>query len=128
MKKKLYIYEPEKELVNEYKNSKQNNFTKFKKLLEVLKNNRIDVQIYNMDDNPMAFVSNSQINSFINQSGVEYLPATVVDDKICLYGRYPNVSDISKYMGIPKSLLINEKPNMILGSKPKKTCGCKCGN
>lgn len=65
-----------------------------------LQKNGVIVERYNLSSSPQAFVDNKEVNELININGVNMLPATVMDDKIVIKGRYPTNEEISKLLGV----------------------------
>lgn len=74
-------------------------------VLNTLKKNGITVDRFNLTDAPMEFVNHTVINKFINEHGVDQLPATVVDGEIVIAGRYPANDDFINLLQIPAALL-----------------------
>lgn len=97
-------------------------------VINTLKKKDINVDRYNLSSAPMEFVTNQTINDFINTSGVEELPATVVDGQIVITGRYPTNEEFSKILGIP-SIYLGGKPKTVrMTTKKSGGCGCSDGN
>lgn len=82
-----------------------------------LKKQAVIIQRYNLNSNPQAFVDNAEINQLIMETGVEALPATIVDGKIVKTKAYPTNGEIVELLGIPGSYL---------GEEPKNEDGCCC--
>lgn len=89
-------------------------------VLNALKKNGVAVDRFNLSSAPMAFVNNKTINVFINEKGVEELPAVIVDEKIVITGRYPTNEEIVSLLEIPASYLTE--------AKSAKQGGCCCSD
>jgi len=86
-----------------------------------LKNNGVIVERYNLSGNPQIFVDNKIINEMLNESGVEVLPITVVDDVVVKTKTYPTDEEFSNLLDVTVSSLKSAI------KKPSKGCGCKDG-
>lgn len=89
-------------------------------VLNALKKNGIAIDRFNLNSAPMAFVNNKVINNFINEKGVDGLPAVMLDDEIIITGRYPSNEEIISFLDIPESYLTE--------SKPAKKSSCCCSD
>lgn len=96
-------------------------------VLNTLKKNNIMVQRYNLSNAPQEFVRNKTVNEFINASGVEKLPAIVVDGEIVITGRYPTNEEFSALLGIPVSILGEKSKAVKVTAKKSGGCGCSGG-
>lgn len=95
-------------------------------VLNSLKKNGMKVDRFNLTDAPMEFVNNQAINQFINEHGVEQLPATVVDGEIVITGRYPTNKDLIDLLQISADLL-GEAPAATCDKPEDEDC-CDCGD
>ncbi len=95
-------------------------------VLNSLKKNGITVDRFNLTDAPMEFINNQAINQFINEHGVEQLPATVVDGEIVITGRYPANKDFIDILQISADLL-GEAPAAACDNPEDEGC-CGCGD
>ncbi|OLN32958.1 arsenite efflux transporter metallochaperone ArsD [Desulfosporosinus metallidurans] len=94
-------------------------------VLNSLKKKGIEVDRFNLTNEPMEFVNNKVVNDFLHTKGVEELPATVLDGEILITGRYPSNEEFAKLLDIPLALLgEQEKTFTIL----PKTSGCGCSD
>lgn len=89
-------------------------------VINTLKKNGVAIDRFNLNNAPMAFVNNKVINNFINEKGVDGLPAVMLDDEIIITGRYPSNEEIISYLEIPESYLKE--------SKPAKKSSCCCSD
>lgn len=60
----------------------------------------VNVKRHNLNSDPMAFVTNTTVNQYLNDNGAEGLPCTVVDDQIVIKKRYPTRSELFQYAGL----------------------------
>ena len=65
-----------------------------------LKKNGVEIERFNLSNSPQEFINNKNINKFINDKGVDELPATVLDGEIVIKGRYPTNDEIEKLLGV----------------------------
>jgi hypothetical protein len=98
-------------------------------VLSTLKTNGVEVDRFNLSSAPQEFVNNSVINEFITKNGVNDLPATIIDSKIVITGRYPSNEELVQLLNVPMSF-IGQKPKKVIKATVKKTegCGCSGGN
>ena len=83
----------------------------------------IKVQRYNLKSYPNEFVKNDAITQLINQSGIEALPATIIDGQILKTGKYPTNDEIAEWLGISAKYLGSiAKPKRTL-SRPSGPAG-----
>lgn len=62
--------------------------------------NGAQLQRYNLAMQPMAFAENAAVRRFLELSGADALPLTLVDGSIALAGRYPNRAELVRWAGI----------------------------
>jgi len=100
-------------------------------VFNTLKKSKVTVYRFNLSSNPQEFVTNSDVNKLIMDSGVQSLPATVLDGKIVKTAAYPTNREILAWIGLPDSTL-EEEANPVkkhkLAQKPRSGCGCGDGN
>ena len=89
-------------------------------VLNALKKNGVAVDRFNLSSAPMAFVNNKVINAFINEKGVEDLPAVMIDESIVIVGRYPTNEELVSLLEVPTSYLTE--------AKAAKQGGCYCSD
>ncbi len=58
--------------------------------LHQLKERGVKVERYNLSQQPIAFVQNSQVKSILQNEGVEVLPLVFIDGELVLKGNYPD--------------------------------------
>jgi hypothetical protein len=91
--------------------------------LNRLKNKDIDIERYNLTNNPQAFVDNKIINELLNSEGVEILPVTILEGEVVKTKGYPTNAEFCKLLEIPEEYL---KLKIQIKAKAKD-CGCKGG-
>lgn len=78
--------------------------------------NGAQIERFNLAQQPLVFAENPVVKSFLERSGAEALPLTLVDGEIALAGRYPNRDELARWAGIAKA---EEKPE-------SGCCGSRC--
>lgn len=78
---------------------------------------------YNLSSDPMAFVTNKEVNDTIANEGTEALPITVVDGEIRQKGSYPSNANFAEWAGMTREDIIR----MVLKSQVASNGGCNCG-
>ena len=73
--------------------------------LNYLLSQGIDIKRHNLANDPMAFAENKTIKNFLEISGSENLPLTLVDGTTVMTGRYPTREQLEKYAGVKNSTL-----------------------
>jgi hypothetical protein len=63
---------------------------KFAALLSHLGESGIQVERYNLGQQPMAFVENPKVKAFLDEDGMEALPLVFWDGELKSKGRYPD--------------------------------------
>lgn len=97
-------------------------------VLNSLKKNGVEVERFNLTNSPQEFISNKEVNKFINEKGIDELPLTVFDGEIVITGRYPTNEEFIKFLDIPESYL-GEQPKIHRAVHKKSGgCGCSGGN
>ncbi|CFQ45534.1 arsenical resistance operon trans-acting repressor [Yersinia aleksiciae] len=66
-----------------------------------LKQRGIQVDRYNLAQQPMSFVQNVKAKAFLEASGAEGLPLLLLDEEMVMAGRYPKRADLARWFGIP---------------------------
>ena len=62
--------------------------------------NGAQIERFNLAQQPMAFAENAAVKAFLQRSGQEALPLTLVDGDVALAGRYPSRADLTRWAGI----------------------------
>ena len=90
-------------------------------VLNNLKDKGVLVERYNLTNNPQIFVDNKEINSMLNNDGVDILPVTMVDGAVVKTRAYPTNEEFCTLLELPTdSLRATVKIKF-------KGCGCKGG-
>lgn len=77
--------------------------------LKWLKEQGIEIERFNLAQQPLAFAENAAVKGFLERSGQEGLPLILVDGEIALTGRYPRREELARWAGI-KQTSIEVKP------------------
>jgi hypothetical protein len=96
-------------------------------VLNSLSKNGVEVVRFNLSNSPMEFVNNKEINQLISGDGVKNLPATVMDGKIVMTGKYPTNEELSKLLEVPMSFLGEQHTKVKVTIKKQGGCGCSGG-
>ncbi|MEJ5897884.1 arsenite efflux transporter metallochaperone ArsD [Aquabacterium sp. G14] len=62
--------------------------------------NGAQIERFNLAQQPLAFAETLAVKNFLELSGQEGLPLTLVDGQIALAGRYPSRDDLARWAGI----------------------------
>lgn len=80
------------------------------------KNPEVEATRHNLSSDPKAFSQNEMIVTFMKENGRTCLPITVIDNKIVLSGKYPNLQELEQLLEI--KIENNEE------KKEKSSCCC----
>jgi len=69
------------------------------------KQNGAQIERFNLAQQPMVFVENPVVKSFLERSGAEALPLILVGGEVALAGRYPNRAELARWAGISKTVI-----------------------
>jgi hypothetical protein len=64
------------------------------------KQNGLQIERFNLAQQPMEFANNQIVRGFLERSGQEALPLILVDGEVALAGRYPNRIELGRWAGI----------------------------
>ncbi len=68
------------------------------------------IERFNLAQQPMAFAENAAVKHFLEDYGQEGLPLVLLDGKVVLSGRYPDRTELTKWLGIaPAPSLFTEQ-------------------
>lgn len=86
------------------------------------KQNGVEIERFNLAQQPLAFAENPAVKSQLELSGLESLPLLVVDGVVVLSGRYPNRTELAGWLGLqlPPSIGLE-----MMSLTPSKSC---CGS
>ena len=73
------------------------------------RHNGAHIERFNLAQQPLAFAENALVKGFLQRSGQEALPLTLVAGEVALAGRYPSRSDLARWAGI--ALPATESPS-----------------
>lgn len=74
-------------------------------VLNSLKNKGIEIERYNLSNNPQIFLDNKVINEMLTKDGVEGLPATLINDIVVKTKAYPTNEEFCELLEIPEDYL-----------------------
>ncbi|MBM7615085.1 arsenite efflux transporter metallochaperone ArsD [Alkaliphilus hydrothermalis] len=87
-----------------------------------LKNNGVTVERHNLTSNPLIFVQNTEINTMLDQEGIEILPVVMVDGKVVKTKGYPTNEEFSSFLDVSEDCLKPPSKN-----ESKGCCGSDGG-
>ena len=64
------------------------------------KQNGVAIERFNLAQQPLVFAENAIVREFLDRSGQEALPLTLVDGDIVLAGIYPSRADLARWSGV----------------------------
>lgn len=59
----------------------------------------LEIKRYNLLKNPQSFISNPRAKEFLEVSGAQSLPLTLVNGVVALTGRLPNREELARWSG-----------------------------
>lgn len=65
----------------------------FAGFLDQMKSRGVDVERYNLAQQPLAFVQNAEVKAFLESDGADALPLIFVNGERVLAGRYPDANE-----------------------------------
>ena len=60
----------------------------------------LEVRRHNLLKNPQSFVSNPRVKEFLDVSGAQSLPLTLVNGVVALTGRLPKREELARWFGV----------------------------
>ena len=60
----------------------------------------VNIERFNLAQQPKAFAENAAVRKFLERSGQEGLPLVLVDGEVALAGRYPQRAELARWAGI----------------------------
>lgn len=69
----------------------------------------VEIQRFNLAQQPTEFASNPVVSKFLETSGQNGLPLILVDGEVAMAGRYPARADLALWIGVALPVL-NAKP------------------
>lgn len=77
------------------------------------KQNGVQIERFNLAQQPLAFAENQLVKGYLERSGEEALPLILVDGEVALAGRYPHRNELARWA----SIKLEEE------NKPSACCG-----
>lgn len=90
--------------------------------IDWLQKNGVEVQRFNLAQEPAAFINDPLIKAEINASGESCLPLIILEGEIISRGVYPDRKQLQSWTGI-ESLQQSAETAI----KPEETSSCGCG-
>jgi hypothetical protein len=105
--------------------------------LDWLKRQGVEVERYNLAQQPQAFATNAAVNAALHEDGNDCLPLILVDGKIVSRGTYPDRSGLSRLAGLEvnaeeepvkaeKTSCCSSSATVTIGGKPGRSSGSCC--
>ncbi len=91
---------------------------------EWLKTQGIEVQRFNLAQEPSAFISDPVVKTEINEHGETCLPLLVLDGTVVSRGNYPDRAQLQTLTGSASASMAAESPAK---DNNKTGCGCAAG-
>ena len=66
--------------------------------LHHLKERGVQVERFNLSQQPMAFVQNKEVNALLQSDGIEVLPLIFIDGALVLKGSYPDAEQRKEWL------------------------------
>lgn len=92
---------------------------RIKGIIGLLGENGIAIKRHNLSKDPQSFLQNKDIQSLLNQNGVNVLPITILDGQAIFAYGYPSNQEFVKIFGLSGPLA-----DQVLAFKEKKCCCC----
>src|SRR5450830_301990 len=67
------------------------------------KKNGLQIERFNLAQQPMAFAENAVVKGLLERSGEAVLPVTLINGEVAFAGRYPNRDNLARWLGIAQS-------------------------
>lgn len=67
------------------------------------KHNGISVKRYSLSKTPQSFLTNPRVKAFLDLSGTQSLPLTLVNGEVALAGRLPNRTELARWAGVEQA-------------------------
>jgi hypothetical protein len=74
------------------------------------KQNGAHIERFNLAQQPMAFADNATVKGFLERSGQDALPLILVNGDIALAGRYPNRTELARWVGVEEAAEAQQGP------------------
>ena len=86
----------------------------------------VDVERFNLAQQPEAFVANARVGAILREAGEAALPLVLCDDAVLALGRYPTRDALSRAAGVADSASEMQRPTTMRGLKVKCEPGSGC--
>lgn len=63
----------------------------------------LQIERFNLAQQPMAFAENEVVKAFLVRSGAEALPVVLLGGEMALAGRYPTRAELARWAGVTES-------------------------
>ena len=90
-----------------------------------LQKNGVEVQRYNIAQEPGAFIEDPVVKAEINESGESCLPLLVLEGQVISRGIYPQRKQLQSWMGIDS---LEQSADTGLTAEGPSSCGCASGS
>jgi len=96
--------------------------------LDWIQKNGVEVQRFNLAQEPAAFINDPLIKAEINESGESCLPLLVLEGKVISRGVYPDRKQLQSWTGIEPlqpatEAVVEQEQATSCGSGPSSCCG-----
>lgn len=81
------------------------------------KQNGAQIERFNLAQQPLMFAENATVKAFLQRSGQEALPLILLDGEVALEGRYPNRSELARWIGVSESAEVEPQTACCPGSR-----------
>ena len=89
-----------------------------------VRRNGAEVYRYNLASTPVAFTNRAEVLDFMKVAGSEALPLVLVDGTVAMAGRYPDRSDLARWVGRPvPAPMVRSLPLTGAGAAGSSCCG-----
>jgi hypothetical protein len=68
--------------------------------LDWARQNGVQIERFNLAQQPMAFVEHAAVKGMLERSGEGALPVTLVDGEVALAGRYPTRDELTRWAAL----------------------------
>ncbi|TFD99730.1 arsenite efflux transporter metallochaperone ArsD [Jeotgalibacillus salarius] len=82
-----------------------------------LEQNGVEVNRYNLANDPAAFVENHEAKSFLEDKGIDSLPLIYINGEQFAEGTYPSNSELADAFGLEEDQLVKKKPKLTIDLK-----------
>jgi hypothetical protein len=75
------------------------------------------IERFNLAQQPLAFAENATVKAFLERSGPDALPLILVDGDVALAGRYPNRTELARWVGVAEAVPVQPQGGCCSGSR-----------